>query len=231
MLLKNKEVNMKKAIITGASSGLGYEIAAQLLKKGLEIVNLSRTPCKLDVTNIKTDLRKNSDIKNAIKIVQEDHKDADILILCSGLLHKHLIGEAEAEEIDDDFAVNTTSQIKLVGRILPIIKANKGDIVIIGSTSSFVASGADSSVYTAAKHAVLGYIKSLQAEYKKEDLRIIGFHPGGFKSQFHIKAKSDLKQEDLMDPKDLANILIASLELPRNMEVSEIIINRKTIKK
>jgi short-subunit dehydrogenase len=221
---------MKKAIITGASSGLGYEIASKLLSKGVKVINLSRTPSKLKLTNIKTDLTKNSDIKEAIKIIKEKYKDADLLILCSGVLHRHVIGDAKCEEIDDDFAVNATSQIKLVGGIMPIIKQNKGDIVIIGSTASFSASGGDSSVYTAAKHAVLGYIKSLQAEFKKEDVRIIGFHPGGFRSQFHIKAKSNLKQEELMDPKDLANILIVALELPRNMEVSEMIINRKNIK-
>ncbi|GAH10626.1 unnamed protein product [marine sediment metagenome] len=46
----------------------------------------------------------------------------------------------------------------------------------------------------------------------------------------HIKAKTDIKQEDLMDSKDLANLITNLLELPRNMEVSEIIINRKKSK-
>jgi len=221
--------NMKKAIITGASSGLGYEIAAKLLEKGVKVVNLSRNPSDLKLTNIKTDLTKNNDIINAIKTINEKHKDVDLLILCSGLMHWHNTGENSLDEVDNDFSVNITGSIKIVNGIIDLIKKNKGDIVIIGSTASFT-SNPGSSVYTAAKHAVLGFIKSLQIELKKEDVRVIGFHPGGFKSQFHIKAKSDLKQEELMDPKDLANMLIAALELPRNMEVSEIIINRKNIK-
>lgn len=226
MWLKN---NMKKAIITGASSGLGYEIASQLLKKGVKVVNLSRSDSKLKLINIKTDLTKNKDIENTIKIINEKHKDVDTFILCSGVLHWHKMGENPVKEIDEDFAANIIGSIKLTNGIIQLIKNNKGDIVIVGSTSSFVCFP-ESSVYCSAKHAVLGFIKSLQTELKKEDIRVIGFHPGGFKSQLHIKAKSNLKQEELMDPKYLANMILAALELPRNMEVSEMIINRKNTK-
>ncbi len=217
---------MKKAIITGASSGLGHEIASSLLDKGIEVINLSRTKSKLPVVNIETDLTKNRDIQNAVKIINENHKDADLLILCAGVLHLHNAGENPVDEIDSDFAVNITGSIKLTEGIIELIKKSKGDIVITGSTSSFVSHGGNS-VYVAAKHAVLGYIKSLQAEFKKQDVRIIGFHPGGFQSQLHIKAGTGFKQEDLMDPRYLASLLVSILELPRNMEVSEIIINRK----
>jgi NADP-dependent 3-hydroxy acid dehydrogenase YdfG len=217
---------MKKAIITGASSGLGREIASKLIEKGVAVINLSRTPSKLSVTNIKTDLTKNDDIKKAIEIINKEHQDADVLILCSGVLHWHKVGENLIEEIDSDFATNITGSIKLTDGVISILKKNKGDIAVIGSTSSFICYPA-SSVYNAAKHAVLGFIKSLQAEYKKDDVRIIGFHPGGFKSQLHIKAGTGLKPENLMDPKDLANLLVFILNLPRNMEISEIIINRK----
>lgn len=129
-------------------------------------------------------------------------------------------------EIDNDFAVNITGSIKLTNGLMSLIKQNKGDVVFIGSTSSFVSYGRDS-VYVSAKHAVLGYIRSLQAELKKENVRVIGFHPGGFKSQLHIKAGSDLKHEELMDPNYLAQLLMSILELPRSVQVSEIIVDRK----
>lgn len=153
---------MKKAIITGGSSGLGYEIVSKLVEKGIKVVNLSRTPCKLKVINIKTDLSEQKDIAAAIVDIKQNHKDADLLILNAGILHRHLVGEFPLEEIDADFAVNTTSSIS-------------------------------------------------------------------FRSQLHIKAKSDLKQEDLMDPKYLAQILMSILELPRSVQVSEIIIDRKKV--
>jgi len=118
--------------------------------------------------------------------------------------------------------------MRLVNGIIDIIKKNKGDIVVVGSTSSFNAFPG-CAVYTATKHSVLGYIKALQAELKKENVRVIGFHPGGFKSNLHIKAKSDLNYDVLMEPRDLAKLLINLVELPKNIEVSEIIINRKKV--
>lgn len=220
---------MKKAIITGASSGLGHEIALALLKRKVKIINISREDSKLNVVNIKTDLTSNKEIEKAINFVLKNHRDADVLILCAGLMHWHYMGQNPAEEIDNDVAVNLTSQIKIVNGLIDIIKKNKGDIIIVGSTASF-SCHPECSVYNASKHGVLGFIKSLQQDYKNEDLRIIGFYPGGFKSKFHINAKSKLKQEDLMDPKYLAQLVINSLELPRNMEVSEIVINRKNVK-
>ncbi len=217
---------MKKSVIIGASGGIGHEIASALLKKDVKVVNLSRTPSKLNIQNVKIDLTKNNDISKAIRTITKEHDDLDLLVLCAGVMHWHNIGENTASEIDNDFAVNLTGQIKLADGLMALIKKNKGDVVVIGSTGSFVTS-TGGAIYAATKHGILGYIKSLQAELKKEDVRIIGLHPGGFQSQLHIKAGSDLKQEDLMDPKYLAKILISALELPRDMEVSEIIINRK----
>ena len=217
---------MKKAIITGASSGLGHEIALKLIEKGIEVINLSRTESKLNLINLKTDLSKNEDIVNAINKIKEEHQDVDLLILCAGLMHRHFIGKTPLNEIDDDFSINVTASIKITESLISLIKKNQGDIVIVGSTSSF-STYSETSVYNSAKHAVLGYIKSLQAELKRENVRVIGFHPGGFKSQLHIKAGSDLKQEDLMDPKYLAQLLMDILSLPRSVQVSEIIIDRK----
>ena len=216
---------MKKAIITGASGTLGKEISKLLIKKEYKIINISRNESKL-ATNIKTDLTKDEDINQAIEIINKEHKDFNLLIHCSGVLHHNKIGEIKNKEIDDDFSVNIIGVIKLTDKLIPLIKENKGDIVIIGSSGSFKGS-ADSPVYNSAKHAVLGYVRSLQELLKKEGVRVIGFYPGGFKGQFHIKAQSPLEQETLMDPKDLAKLIVSFIELPKNTEVSEIIVNRR----
>ncbi len=215
-----------KAIITGASSGLGHEIARTLLEEKVAVVNVSRSPSKLKLENVPTDLTKNDNIEKAVKEIKELHADAALLVLCSGVLHWRPIGENSQELIDHDIGVNLAGVMKFADGILPLIEKNHGDVIVIGSTSAFnIYPG--SAVYTAAKHGVLGYIKALQAEYKKKDVRILGIHPGGFKSNLHIKAESAIDPEKLMEPKDLAELILHLTKLPRNMEVSEIIINRK----
>ncbi len=216
----------KKAIITGGSSGLGYAVAAMLLKNGSTVVNASRTGCDLGCEHLPTDLTDNGSIARMVETVRKNHQDCNLLVSCAGLMHWAEVGKNPISQVDGDLAVNLTGMIKVVDGIMPIIKKNRGDVVIVGSTSSFTAS-AGSSLYCAAKHGVLGYIKALQTEFANDDVRIHGIYPGGFKSQFHIKAKSNLKQETLMDPDDLAALILSFVALPRNMQVSEIIINRK----
>lgn len=220
---------MKKAIITGASSGLGYEISKLLLKKDISIINLSRNkPDLKDIIHIKTDLSNKDSVQNALLELKKNHSDANILILNSGLAHWAECGNMDDVDIDNDFNVNVISHIKLTNALSSTIEKNKGDIVFIGSTACFNSS-ADSLLYSSTKHAVLGFLKSLQVQMKKKDVRVFGVHPGGFQSQFHVKTNTGLSQEKLMSSTDLAKMICTLIELPRSMEVSEIIINRKSL--
>jgi NADP-dependent 3-hydroxy acid dehydrogenase YdfG len=127
---------------------------------------------------------------------------------------------------DNLFKINITASIKLVDGLIELIKKNNADIVIVGSTASFNVSE-DHGVYCATKHAVEGFIKALQTELKYENVRVIGFHPGGFNSNL----RGGIVKDGYMEPKDLASLLLDILKLPKSMEVSEIIINRKKSKK
>ena len=228
-MVKTVRQPRRNALITGASSGLGHEIAAILLKKGNSVVNVSRNRADLDCGNIQTDLTSNTSITRAIRKIRKNHRDANLLILCAGVLHWHAAGRNSFATVDNDIAVNLSGMIKIAEGVLPVIKKNRGDIVIIGSTSSFN-TPPGSSIYCAAKHGVLGYIKALQTECKNEDIRIFGIHPGGFKSPFHTKARTKIDHSTLIDPREIALLIVSLLDLPRNMEVSEIIINRKVTK-
>lgn len=210
---------MKKAIITGASNGLGKEIGILLKEKGVEIVNVSTS--KSNFNDIITDLGKDNDLINTIQKIKEEHSNFDLLILNAGIMPLADIGETNFD-INKLFKINVTSSIKIVDELLSLIKKNKADIVIIGSVSSFKANPSHG-VYTSTKHAIEGFIKSLQLELK--DIRVIGFHPGGFNSNL----RNGVIKEGYMNPKDLAKILVGILDLPKNIEVSEIIINRKKI--
>ncbi len=213
---------MKKALITGASSGLGLEIGKLLHKEEkATIVNLSRN--KSPFENIAVDLANDKQVLQAIALIKKNHPSFDILILNAGIMPVAPLGDI-AFDIDHLFHVNITASIKLVNGLLPLIKKNHCDIVVIGSTSSFK-HFIDHGAYTATKHAVLGFVKVLQTELKQDDVRVIGFHPGGFQS--NLRGPGVIK-EGAMDPKDLAGLLLSLLRLPRNMEVSEIIISRRS---
>ena len=192
---------MLQALITGGSSGLGYELS-KLLLKDFDITNLSRTVSDLKVKNIKIDLEDSKKLKKTISKLSS--KDFSLLILNAGSLHWRRIGEIPYEEIDTDFKINITSMIKITNGIINQIIKNRGTIIIIGSTAAYNTHDGGS-VYTSSKYAVKGFVKALQHDLKNSDIRILGLHPGGFKSELH--KRGGLKRSDKIRPssKDIAN--------------------------
>ncbi|MBT3395079.1 SDR family NAD(P)-dependent oxidoreductase [archaeon] len=210
---------MKKVLITGASSGLGLEIGKLCEKKKFQVINLSRN--KSPFQDIIVDLSDNESISKTVEFVKKNHPDFDILILNSGIMPLEKVGQIEFD-IDNLFKINIVGTIKLVNELFTLIKKNKTDLVFVGSTASL--KGSDKhSTYCASKHAVEGFIRSLQVELKNEPIRVIGFHPGGFNSNL----REGIIKEGYMESKDLATLMMDILDLPKTMEVSEIVINRK----
>jgi len=164
---------MLQALITGGSSGLGYELS-KLLLKDFDITNLSRTVSDLKVKNIKIDLEDSKKLKKTISKLSSE--DFSLLILNAGSLHWRRIGEIPYEEIDTDFKINITSMIKITNRIINQIIKNRGTIIIIGSTAAYNTHDGGS-VYTSSKYAVKGFVKALQHDLKNSDIRILGLHP------------------------------------------------------
>ena len=210
---------MKKILITGASSGLGLEVGKLLQQKKFKVINLSRNKSPFD--NISLDLSNDKSISNTIENIKQNHSKFDALILNSGIMPLAKVGKMKFD-IENMFKVNIIGTIKLVNGLLDLIKKNKADMVFVGSTASLKGSE-EHSAYCASKHAVEGFIKSLQVEMKNEPVRVIGFHPGGFNSNL----RGNIIKKGYMEPKDLATIMVHILELPKTVEVSEIVINRK----
>jgi len=210
---------MKRVLITGASSGLGLEIGKLLQKNEFEVINLSRKPSSFE--NVKLDLSNSESVKNVIRVIKKNYSNFEVLILNSGIMPLARVGEIEFD-IEEMFKVNITANIKIVNELLELIKKNKSDVVFIGSTAA-LKGYENHAAYCASKHAVNGFVKSLQVELVNEPVRVIGFHPGGFNSNL----RGGIIKEGYMDPKYLASMVLNILELPKNIEVSEIVINRK----
>lgn len=218
---------MKRAIITGASEGLGLAIASLFLEKNIEVINLSRNKPPIDIIHIETDLTEEESIKQAIIKINEQHREFDILINCAGILNIQLLGDLDPTEIAALFKVNLFAPMILISGLIESIKQLEVDIVNIGSTVGYKAYQSQCA-YTSSKWGMRGFNEYLQLEFKETRNRVIGFNPGGFKSD-HVKKVTgeDTKLGPYMEPEELAKLIYHLLELPKNMEVSEIIINRK----
>jgi len=218
---------MKTAIITGVSDGLGLKISEKLLENGWKVIGLSRTRPNLNIEHIKIDLTKEIDLVNAINEIKTKYSFFDCLINCAGVMSVKKMKDLDYSETDNLFKVNVLAPIKLISGLIENIKTNESDIVNVGSTVGFKAYE-DQCAYGSSKWALRGVTENLQLELKGTKCRVIGFNPGGFKSRIFEKATGIKPNLDAyMDPEYLADLLVFILEMPKNLEVSQIIINRK----
>lgn len=216
-------------VITGISDGLGKALAELYLKEGKKVVGLSRTPGDRRVEHIKTDLAEESSVSAAIKKIAAMPEPIEALINAAGVLSIEKIGSLTAAEVDKVLNVNVRGTMLLTSGLMAKIKKDGADIVNVASTigrKGYV----DYATYGVSKWALRGFSANLQVELKDFPSRVISFCPGGFKTEIHKKATGtdDMEsREGWMSAEDVARCLKQLLDLPKNMEVSDIVINRK----
>lgn len=214
-------------VITGASDGLGREVAKLYAVDGTEVVNVSRRPSDVADENILTDLSDPADIVQAAKKILAMEETIDALILCAGHFTGQLLGEIQPEVVEKTFQVNVASNIELVSALIERIKHDGTDVVVVVSTTGTKATS--EFVYGSSKWAQRGFTLGLQQELKHTPCRVISFCPGGMNTGLFVKGGEHVDTSVYMNPGEVAKCLKQLLELPKNMEVSEIVINRKPI--
>lgn len=220
-------------VITGASDGLGLELAKLYKADGKTVVNISRRESEYADHNLLHNLREGDEIVAAAKEVAALKEPLEAVINCAGVLSVQKLGSITEDEIKRTMATNVKSPILLVSNLIDRIKKDGTDIVNVSSTVGTKAYE-DQAVYGASKWAVRGFTANLQIELKDYPCRVISFCPGGFKSKLFEKATGEdntTNEGEWMSPEDVAKCLKQLLDLPKNMEVSEIILNRKNVNK
>lgn len=216
-------------VITGASDGLGLQLAKLYQKAGRKVVNISRRNSEFASVNILCNLREGAEIKKVTDQILKMDEPLEIIINCAGVLSVQTLGEITEDEIDRVMSTNVKPAILLVSSLIERIKKDGTDIVNVASSVG-LKGYANQAVYGASKWAMRGFSANLQLELKGTPSRVISFCPGGFKTKLFEKATGINNTEDsnkLMRVEDVAVALKQTLDLPKNMEVSEIVINRK----
>jgi short-subunit dehydrogenase len=202
------------AIVTGASSGLGFAIAELLRSRGRQVIGVSRR----ESADVSGDASKRDTALRAIAAA-ERLGDLDLLINCAGT---GIFGPAGSY---DDAAIaaivnsNLIATINFCELLFPRFKAHGGTIVNVLSTAALIGK-ANESVYCAAKWGVRGYGEALKAEAKGTKARIIAVAPGGMNTPFWPEPRPGF-----MDPVDVAATIVDAIERP--VDIGELVITRR----
>ncbi|MFA5131258.1 MAG: SDR family NAD(P)-dependent oxidoreductase [Patescibacteria group bacterium] len=216
-------------IITGASDGLGLQLTKLYKESGKTVVNISRRKSEFASLNLLCDLANESEIKKTVQEILKIDEKIEALINCAAVMSVQKLGEITGAEFDRLMSVNVKAAILLVSNLIERIKTDEADIVNVASTVGFKGY-TDQAIYGASKWAMRGFSANLQLELKGTKSRVISFCPGGFKTKLFAKATGVDNTGDgsgWMKAEDVALALKQTLDLPKNMEVSEVIINRK----
>jgi len=197
--------NKKVWFITGASKGIGLELAKKLLAEGYKVAATSRIEASLikELGNtsesflpLEMDLVDEKSVKNAIDKTINHFKTIDVLVNNAGYGLLGTLEELTDTEARKNYEVNVFGLLNVIRNTMPILRANKtGHIFNISSVGGYYGEFPGWGIYCSTKFAVAGLTESLAAEIKPFGLHATIVYPGYFRTDF-------LKDSSLLLPEN-----------------------------
>lgn len=186
-----KRLENKTAVITGGTTGLGFEMAKYYINEGAQVLITGRTQEKIDkavkelgnqASGIAADSSKVADLERLAKTAKDLFVHVDILIANAGGGFFAPMTEIDEEAFDKQFDVNVKGVFFTVSKLLPLMR--KGSSVILISSAVNRKGVATGSIYFATKAAVRSFARSMAAELGEKGIRVNSLSPGLIPTKF-----------------------------------------------
>jgi len=230
-------LHAQTAVITGASSGIGAAIALSLAEEGVRLHLVGRNADALEgiagqarvnspnVSTYRADLGVDEDLANLQADLQRNCDRLNILIHSAGIIALGPVETAPVQEFDRQYRTNVRAPYALTQALLPMLRAAHGSVVFINS-SVVMNPRSNVSQYSATKHALKAVADHLRAEVNADDIRVLSVYPGRTatpqQAAIHKAEGKAYAPELLMQPSDVARIVVDALKVDRTAEVTDI---------
>ncbi|NNN81718.1 SDR family NAD(P)-dependent oxidoreductase [Vibrio sp. 11-4(1)] len=218
-------------VITGASSGLGAELAKRYDAEDKETYIIGRNTEKLsalakqlshNVGYQACNLSLHQDVKHLFDGMKQP---PEMVIHSAGSGYFGELEEQEPEEIQKLIDNNLNSAIHVLRELVKRYKDQSIKVVMVMSTAAQQPK-AQESTYCAVKWAVKGFIESVRLELKGKPMKIIAVYPGGMDTEFWKTSGNTMDTSHFMQAEDAAEMLHTALSSIGNGYVSDITVNR-----
>lgn len=233
----------KVAVVTGASSGIGAAIAANLVYSGLKVVGMARRKGRLDEIkknlegkadqffSVEADVSKEGDILHAFEWITQNVGAVHILVNCAGIIRPKGLIDGETSHWREVFDTNVLGLCVATREAIKIMRANEidGHIVHINSIAGhYVPHLPDMNVYPASKFGVTALTETLRQELNSinNKTKVSSISPGLVKSELTSGGDVTYVQDDalVLKPEDIAEAVAYVISTPPHVQVHELTI-------
>jgi short-subunit dehydrogenase len=184
------------ALITGCSSGIGYETALMLARKGVHTFATMRNTKKsealekiiekekLPLNILELDVNDDASIENTIRHIKSEANRIDVLINNAGYGLVGFFEDLTLDEIKKQFETNFFAVLNITKKIVPIMRVQKSGTIINISSGAGQVGFPGISAYVSTKFAIEGFSESLMYELFPFGIKVIIIEPGVIKSNF-----------------------------------------------
>lgn len=207
------------AAITGASSGIGAATARRLAREGMHVGLGARREGKLkrladeletehDVQAIPrgVDVTEMDDVQAFAHAVESELGGADLLFVNAGRPGRGTVDEISEADFEETVDVNLVGAFRTAKAFLPLLEGRAGTrtIVFTASVAGKIPM-AGSSAYTASKHGLRGFARSLAQEVADEGIRTTAINPGYVNTPWH---EGHPRSDEMVQPEDVADFVV-----------------------
>ena len=243
----NKSLKNNVAIVTGASSGIGYSTALALSRAGLRVAVGARRIDRLkelesqiidrnsdsEVFIQRLDVSNKSDCNSFVDAVIKEWGKVDILVNNAGLMPLSYFKNGKVDEWDRMIDVNIKGVLYCTSAVIPsMLNEKSGHIVNISSVAGRVVF-AGGSVYCATKHAITAFSEGLRKELSPQyNIRVTCIEPGAVETEL-LESITDeslsgfiqaTKKMETLQSEDIVNAVLYAIQTPSHVNVNEILI-------
>jgi short-subunit dehydrogenase len=221
----------QRALVTGASSGIGQAVATALAERGLHVIFSGRDAARLRTASEKAgpntsilaaDLTTGS---GRAALAAQTLPELHVLVHSAGQYLRCDTDTLSAERWMALDSINLHAPVLLTAACLPQLRSAVGQVVFINSSAALSAAGG-LTAYAAGKRGLQAAADALRQEVNKDGIRVLSVFPGRTDTPMQrallLAEQRVAPHGSLMRPEDVADIVISSLSMPRTAEVTDI---------
>ncbi len=231
----------KVALITGASQGIGKEVALHLARLGMRLVLSSRNAEKLmalaaeieqahpgtPVLVVPCDVTRPDQVERVVNDAMAEFKRIDVLVNNAGIAPRvGLLQELSIEEIDRTIDTNLKGAIYCMRAVIPVMVAQQGGIIINVNSVAGKTAYPYWSVYDASKFGLHAVTEAVADEQRSNHIKVVGIYPGAVDTPIWDGLGLDQEPDynGMLDARNVAEAITYIIRQPEKVHVREIVL-------